>query len=164
MSVIKLQSKDGLKIIEQDYEDVGYLAIPHMILNFTDITSSQKLVLGLICAFLFNGKPFTARNPYIARRLGIKERLVKDSILKLEKAGYIKRDIIHNTIRKNISLGRIMSSKLGLDNRMSSTGQQGVQSLDNRAYKNNNKDNNKYIINTEKYLSKKELGKLIKRI
>ena len=67
-----------------------YIKIPNEVLKMTDLTSNDKLLLGLLLTLGYKNDYITAKNDFLAETLGLSIHMIKRSLNTLKKNDYIE--------------------------------------------------------------------------
>lgn len=109
---VKLSNSNGVTIVSEEYPDIGYLAIPYIIMTNRDLNLSEKVVIGYILGFINNGKRFKASNGWLVKMTGLSLDSIKRVLMGLEEKGWIERILVDHT-RSEIVMGSMWKGGSG---------------------------------------------------
>lgn len=70
--------------------DYNYIKIPNKVLKNAKLTASDKLLYGILYSLSHNDNKITAKNKWLADKLGLSVITVKRSLAVLKEQNYIK--------------------------------------------------------------------------
>lgn len=91
-----------------DYDN--YIKIPIVLLTYTNVSSSAKLLYGLLVLLTYQEGYCYANNSYLSDKLNLGTRAITRLLKELSNNNYIKMEFKHKFIRKIFIVNEINTS------------------------------------------------------